>query len=90
MPLKRVLTIALVAVLLVRVLPIVAPFVWPSMRTSLGRLKFRADLGTAFVMIALVISMLVRNEPAYAALVALLSVPAIVGAWRAIRERRSA
>lgn len=89
MPLKRVLTIALVAALLLRVLPIVLPWVWPSYRKSVDRLRFRADLATAAVMVALTVSMFVRNEPAYAALVALLSLPAILGAIRAVRERRS-
>lgn len=89
MPLKRVLTIALVAALLLRVVPIVAPLVWPSFRASVDRLRFRADLATAAVMLALVVSMLVRGEPAYAALVGVLSLPALVGAWRAIRGRRS-
>ena len=87
MPLKRFITIALVAALLLRVLPIVLPWVWPSFRASAARLRFRADIGTAVVMLALVASMLVRNEPAYAGLVAILSVPAVFGAWRALRER---
>lgn len=87
MSLKRLMTIALVAALLLRVLPIVLPWVWPSFRTSVARLRFRADLGAAAVMLALVASMLVRNEPAYAALVAVLSLPAVFGAYRALRER---
>lgn len=87
MPLKRVLTIALVAALLLRVLPVVLPWVWPSFRKSVAALRFRADLATAAVMLAIVISMLARKEPAYAGLVAVLSLPALIGAFRAVRER---
>jgi hypothetical protein len=87
MPLKRVLTIALGAALLLRVLPIVLPWIWPSYRASVERLRFRADIATAAVMLALVVSMLVRREPAYAGLVAVLSIPAFYGAIRAVRER---
>ena len=87
MPLKRVLTIALCAALLLRLLPVVLPWVWPSYRASVERLKFRADLATAAVMLAIVVSMLLRNEPAYAGLVAVLSLPALYGAGRAIRHR---
>lgn len=87
MSLKRLMTIALVAALLLRVLPMVLPWVWPSFRGSVARLRFRADLGAAAVMLALVASMLVRKEPAYAALVAVLSLPAVFAAYRALRER---
>lgn len=88
MPLKRALTIALIAALLLRLLPIVAPIVWPGFRQSVDRLRFRADIGTAAVMAALVVAMLARHEPAYAALVAILSIPAFYGAFRALRDRR--
>ncbi len=81
---KRLLAIALVAALALRVIPIVAPFVWPGLKRSAERLRKRADLATAAVMLAIAGSMLVRGEPVYAAIVALLSVPALIAAWRVI------
>lgn len=85
MTIKRLLAIALVAALALRVLPIVAPLVWPGFKGSVERFRKRADLATAAVMLALAGSMLLRNEPAYAALIALLSIPALVAAIRVIR-----
>lgn len=85
MTIKRLLAIALVVALALRVLPIVAPFVWPGFKGSVERLRKRADLATAAVMLALAGSMLLRNEPLYAALIAFLSIPALVAALRVIR-----
>ena len=85
MTIKRLIAIALVAALVLRVFPIFAPFLWPGFRASVDRLRRRADLATAAVMIALAGSMLVRGEPLYAGIVALLSIPAIVAAIRVIR-----
>jgi hypothetical protein len=84
---KRLLAIALVAALALRVVPIVAPLIWPGFRRSVERMRRRADLATAAVMVALTVSMLVRGERAYAALVAVLSIPAIVAAIRVILGR---
>jgi hypothetical protein len=81
---KRLIAIALVAALALRAVPIVAWF-FPGFRRSAERLRRRADLATAAVMIALAASMLVRGEPLYAALVAVLSIPAIIAAIRVIR-----
>ena len=85
MPLKRLLAIALVTALCLRLLPIVGPVLWPGFRRSVDRLRRRADIATAVVMLALVVSMLVRHEPLYAALVALLSIPAWIAGARALR-----
>ena len=51
--LKRLLAIALIAALALRVLPIVAPLVWRGFRGSVARLRKRADLATAAVMLAI-------------------------------------
>ena len=87
MSLKRLLAIALIAALALRILPIVGPILWPSFRQSAARLRRRADLATAAVMIALAVSMLARGEPLYAALVAVLSIPALIAAGRVLAER---
>jgi hypothetical protein len=82
---KRLIAIALVAALALRVFPIVAPWIWPGFRKSVDRLRRRADLGTAAVMLLLVFSMVARGERLYAALVALLSIPALIAAVRVLR-----
>lgn len=87
MTIKRLLAIALVAALALRVLPIVAPILWPGYRSSVDRLRRRADLATAAVMLALAVSMWARGEPLYAGLVAVLGIPAIVAAIRVLRGR---
>ena len=86
MPLKRLLVLALLFALGLRLVPIVAPLFWPRYRQSVARLRRRADLGTAAVMIALVVSMALRGEPVWAGLVAVLSVPAVLAAVRALRS----
>lgn len=86
MPLKRLLVAALLVALALRLAPIVGPWVWPALKPRVERLRRRADLATAAVMIALVISTLVRGEPAWALVVAVLSVPALIAGARAIRD----
>lgn len=86
MTIKRLLVIGLLLALSLRLLPIVGPIVWPGYRRSVARLQRRADLATAAVMLALVASMLIRREPAFAAIVAVLSLPAWVAGVRALRE----
>jgi len=84
---KRLLAIALIAALALRVLPIVAPILWPGFRGSVDRLRRRADLATAAVMLALSASMLARGEKLYAGIVVVLSIPAIAAAIRVIRGK---
>ncbi len=85
MSIKRLLVIGLLVALAMRLLPVIGPIVWPGFRRSVGRLQRRADLATAAVMLALVGSMLARQEPAFAAIVAVLSVPAWIAGARALR-----
>ena len=85
MNIKRLLVIGLVAALLLRLLPIVAPIVWPGLRRSVAALRRRADLAAAAIMLALVVSMFARQEPVYAAIVAVLSLPAWFAGVRALR-----
>ncbi len=87
MTIKRLIAIALVAALALRVVPILAPVFFPGYRRSVERLRRRADLATAAVMIALAASMFVRGEPVYGGVVAVLSIPAILAAIRVIRGR---
>lgn len=86
MTIKRLLVIGLLLALSLRLVPVIGPIVWPGYRRSLARLQRRADLATAAVMLALVGSMLVQREPVFAAIVAVLSLPAWVAGVRALRE----
>lgn len=86
MTIKRLLVIGLLLALSMRLLPVVGPIVWPSYRRSLARLQRRADLATAAVMFALVASMLAQREPVFAAIVAVLSLPAWLAGVRALRN----
>ena len=82
MPLKRLLVLGLLVALALRLVPAL----WPGYRRSMARLRRRADLGAAAVMLALVCATLAQGEPAYAALVAMLSVPAWIAGARALRR----
>lgn len=86
MPLKRLLVIGLLAALSMRLLPILGPVFWPGFRRSVARLRRRADLATAAVMLALVAAMALQRELAFAALVAVLSLPAWYAGAKALRE----
>ena len=83
---KRVLVIGLVVALGLRLLPIVGPMVWPGLRRPLQRLQRRADLATAAVMLALVVSMVVQREPVFAGITAVLSLPAWIAGVKALRR----
>jgi len=86
MTIKRLLVIGLVVALALRLLPVVAPMFWPGFRRSVARLQRRADLATAAVMLALVASMFLQREPVFGAMVAVLSLPALVAGFRALRR----
>lgn len=85
MSIKRLLVIGLLVALAMRLLPVLGPLVWPGFRRSVARLQRRADLATAAVMLALVASMIAQREPAFAAMVAVLSLPAWIAGVRALR-----
>jgi hypothetical protein len=85
MTFKRLLMIGLVGALALRLLPVLGPIVWPGFRRSVARLQRRADLATAAVMLALIASMFLQHQPLFGALVAVLSLPALVAAARALR-----
>ncbi|MBI2394203.1 MAG: hypothetical protein HYV09_31825 [Deltaproteobacteria bacterium] len=86
MTIKRLLVVALLAALTLRLLPVIGPILWPGWRRSLAEVRRRADLATAVVMLAVVGSMLARRELVWAAVVAVLSIPALVAGVRAVRR----
>jgi hypothetical protein len=86
MPLKRLLVVGLLAALALRAWPIVGPLLWPGYRRSVRQLRRRADLATAAVMLGLCASMFVRGERGFGVLLAVLSLPAVVAAAKALRE----
>jgi hypothetical protein len=86
MTFQRLLAIVVAFVLVTRLWPLVAPWIWPRLKPRMARLQRRADLATAAVMIVLVVSALVRGEQTYAALIAVLSIPALVAGIRALRS----
>ena len=85
MTIKRLLVIGLLLALSMRLLPVIGPLVWPSFRRSVARLQRRADLATAAVMLALVVSMFAQREPVFGAITAMLSLPAWLAGIRALR-----
>ncbi|MGZ5968994.1 MAG: hypothetical protein ACXWP4_15080, partial [Polyangiales bacterium] len=70
MTFQRLLAIVIALVLLSRLWPVVGPWIWPALKPRVDRLRRRADIAAASVMIALVLATLFQGERAYAALVA--------------------
>jgi len=83
---KRILVVAAALVLALRLLPIFAPRFLPGLRASADRLQKRADLGTAFVMLAVAIVTFARGELVLGGVVLLLGVPAFVAAVSVITD----
>ncbi len=83
---KRILVIAAAIVLALRLMPIFLPRFLPSLRASADRLRRRADLGTAFVMLALAVLTFARGEVVLGAVVLLLGVPAFIAGVSVITD----
>jgi hypothetical protein len=76
MTLKRLLGVAIAIALALRIAPVVLPWIRPRWRASAERLRLRADVATAAIMVAFAIAAVARGEPWIGVLVLVLGAPA--------------
>jgi hypothetical protein len=86
MSLRRLLGIALALILVMRLVPWLAPAIWPGLRRKVDGLRRRLDLASAAIMLGFAVSMALRREPVAAAVVLVLGIPAFVAAAAVVRD----
>lgn len=84
MSLSRLLALALIVLLALRLLPLVLPLLGPRWQQTGRRLATTIDVAGGLIVLGLVLLTLLRGEPLGALLLALLGIPVFIGAYRAL------
>ncbi|HEX6290901.1 MAG TPA: hypothetical protein VFZ66_17080 [Herpetosiphonaceae bacterium] len=84
MTLTRLLGFCLALVLFARLLPMLAWLGGERWRRSMQRLTITVDVAGGFILLAIVLSVLLRGEPLGALLLAVIGIPVFIGTYRAL------
>ena len=80
----RVIGIAATILLVVRLLPLLRPFISPQQHRALRNMVSGLDVAGGIIMLGLVGYQLYRRQWLGALLIAVLAVPVLIGTWRAL------